>query len=61
MLVGAVSVKQRSDPVISKPLHQGLYWSGDSVALNCTASPSRPESDITWLVNGKKVSPTVVT
>ncbi|XP_065336639.1 uncharacterized protein LOC135937414 isoform X1 [Cloeon dipterum] len=49
-----VLLKQRAEPHITgrKP---GLYLPGEKLELNCTASPSRPEADITWIVNGKKV------
>ncbi|KAF4517119.1 hypothetical protein B566_EDAN008877 [Ephemera danica] len=49
-----VILKQRADPQISgrKP---GLYSPGERLELNCTSSPSHPEADITWFINGHKV------
>jgi len=34
---------------------QGLYLEGDTVEANCTSSPSKPVTSITWYMNDKQV------
>jgi hypothetical protein len=35
---------------------RGLYMVGDMVEANCTSSPSKPVTHITWYMNNKQVS-----
>lgn len=32
------------------------YTVGDRLVVNCTAAVARPMPDVTWLLNGKKVT-----
>lgn len=32
------------------------YTVGDWLQVNCTSASARPTPDVTWLLNGKKVS-----
>lgn len=43
------------DPHIT--FNQANFTVGDILDANCTSSPATPVPELTWLLNGKKVSP----
>lgn len=49
-----VTEKQQGDPQIT--LRKAAYAVGEVLELNCTSEPARPSPAVTWLLNSKEVS-----
>lgn len=45
---------QNTDPTIE--ISKDMFYVGDILDASCTSGPSKPVPEITWLVNGRKVS-----